>query len=111
MSVIGNKSLANPGSMPVVKQDDSPNSHASVTDRFGQPANLAGVATDFLEVADADAYQLELWMFDDLSDHHLADESATPDHDPFGSALREKFGHQPTFRFKDPDSVTGSAGI
>ena len=30
ISVIGNRSLANPGSMPVVKHDDSPSSQASV---------------------------------------------------------------------------------
>ena len=30
ISVIGNRSLANPGSMPVVKHDDSPASQASV---------------------------------------------------------------------------------
>ena len=30
INVIGNRSLAKPGSMPVVKHDDSPSSHASV---------------------------------------------------------------------------------
>src|SRR5262249_10619254 len=60
-----------------------------------QPADIADVATNLLAVADADAHQFELRMFDDLGDHHLADESGTPNHNPLGYVPREKFGHQP----------------
>ena len=52
-------------------------------DRFGQPADLADVATDFLRIADADTNQLEQRMFDDFGDHHLADETGTPNHNTF----------------------------
>ncbi len=55
-------------------------------DRLGQPADFADVAADFLRVADADADQFELRMFDDLGDHHLADETGTPHHNPFSHA-------------------------
>src|SRR5581483_8844724 len=48
--------------------------------RFGQSADVADVAADFVGVADADADQFEHRVLDDFGDHHLADEAGAPDH-------------------------------
>ena len=69
-------------------------------DRFGQPTDLADVATDFLGIADANADQLEQRVFDDFGDHHPADETGTPHH----NTLRTALSHPVTFRSTAPGS-------
>ena len=54
--------------------------------RLGQTTDLADVDTDLGRVADPDPDELELGVVEHLRDHHLADETGTPDHDALGHA-------------------------
>ena len=53
-----------------------------------EAADLADVLADLVRVADPDPDEFELGVADDLGDHHLADETGTPDDDALGHVER-----------------------